>query len=219
MPRLYADGQQINTYRIDPSAIMRVHSATSYLDVSKQAVEHLVRRHATLDGYVRRGEAFVHETARVSESAQLVGPVLVERQCEIGPEAMVVGPSTIGENSTIGAKAVVSRSVVWENATVSTSAVIDHCVVTDGGCVDPCLVGRKTIFLSPKRRRSATVKRSKLVFWRRSESADTLNASSQVGNGGTDATADTTSPTRPTGQAFAGSPCARAVPKENDRQC
>jgi len=71
--------------------------------------------------------------------------MVLEPGCFVGPEAVIVGPTTVGENSSLGARAVVSRSIIWSGCRIGADAVLDDCVLTDDTLVEDGLVVRSTV--------------------------------------------------------------------------
>lgn len=151
IPRLYASGQRVVKYSVQANAAPRITDAASYLAVSRWLVELISAEDTLPRGYLRCGEARIHESVRIHESARLVGPVLIEPGCLISADSVIVGPTTIGAGCMIGQKAVVSRSSLWQECRVSASAVVDHCVMTSYSAVSAqqrlnnavCLPGRE----------------------------------------------------------------------------
>jgi len=137
IPQLYRQGRRILTYPVSAEMVPRVSSENSYLAVSMWAIERIIREQPERDGYVRRGDAWIHSSAIVSDSARFIGPVLVGPNCVIESGALLIGPMTIGAGSVIGSGAVVSRSVVWERCVVGEGSHIDQSILTDNAVLDP----------------------------------------------------------------------------------
>jgi len=135
IPRLHARGKRVGTYAVDVNTAPRITDAASYLAVSQWLVEWMSAEDESPRGYVRCGQARLHESVRIHESAQIVGPVLIESGCVIAADAVVVGPTTIGEGCVIGEKAVVSRSSLWQACQVGADAIVDRCVLTNHSIV------------------------------------------------------------------------------------
>jgi len=153
IPRLHAAGQLVMTYIVGASATPRVADAVSYLAVSKWAVERLVAEEPAPAGYVRLGEALIHESARLHARARFIGPVLIGPHCRIEEDAMVVGPATVGEGCVIGRQAVVCRCVLWTGCQVREGAVLDHCILSDGAAVEPNQTLRESVCVAEQPRR------------------------------------------------------------------
>lgn len=148
IPRLYAQGQRVGTYVAGRGGSPRVTNAASYMGVSKWMVERLVASGSVPDGYVRLNDALVHESARLHAQARFVGPVLIGPHCRIDEGAMIIGPTCVGSHVQIGARSVVSRSVLWDNCQVGAEAVLDHCILTDSATADGQVVYRETICMA-----------------------------------------------------------------------
>jgi NDP-sugar pyrophosphorylase family protein len=71
----------------------------------------------------------VYEGRQVLESS---GVVQVGRNCVIDPSAVIHGPTTIGNNVTIGANAVVENCIIGDNANISQGCQLMLSVVGDG---------------------------------------------------------------------------------------
>ncbi len=151
IPCLHAKGLRVVPHVVRGDLAPRVSGAESYLAVNHWAVRTMPEDAARQDGYVRVGEAWVHESARVDPTARLVGPVLIGPDCVVGPGAMMVGPTTIGRGGLIGNQVVISRSALWDGCTVESGAVLDQCIVIDRTTVESEVVARSTVFV-PRRR-------------------------------------------------------------------
>jgi NDP-sugar pyrophosphorylase family protein len=145
IPRLHAAGMLVSTYVVGTPAMPRVADAVSYLAVSKWAVERLSAEEPAPAGYVRIGEALIHESARLGLRARFVGPVLIGPQCRIEEDALVVGPTSIGEGGVVGRQAVVCRCVLWSRCRVGAGAMVDHCILADEAVVPEHQVLRESI--------------------------------------------------------------------------
>ncbi len=151
LPQLHRSGQLVVHEVVPGEAVQRVADAASYLAVNLWAVQRLTREDAERAGYERRGEAWVHRTARVAETAQLVGPVLVGPDSVVEAGAMVVGPASIGARSRVGREAVISRSAVWDDARIEALAIVDRSVLAHGTHVEPELVLREAVLVPRSR--------------------------------------------------------------------
>ncbi|MCP4246721.1 MAG: NDP-sugar synthase [bacterium] len=151
IPSLYHRGQRVATHVVPANSIRRITDAASYLNMNMWAVQELAHGPGTPEGYVDINGAWLHGSAKVHPTARLVGPVLVGPGSVIESDAMIVGPTTIGGECSIGRQALISRSAVWERCRVGPGAVIDHSILTDQASVDAALVVRKTVCVSPRR--------------------------------------------------------------------
>lgn len=144
IPKLYKLRLPVATHIVPAGSVRRVYDAASYLSVNLWAVESMMSGEAP-SGYRRVGDAWVHETAQVADTARLVGPVLVGAGAVVEAGAVVVGPATLGARSRVCRDAVVSYSSLWSECRVGQGAIVDHCVLTDGAEAEGDEVYRETV--------------------------------------------------------------------------
>jgi NDP-sugar pyrophosphorylase family protein len=135
IPQLYGAGERIVAYEA-AAAIPRVLDASTYMAVNEWMVEHLVSSGDEQDGYLRSGNGLVHRDAFVADDAAIVGPVLVAPGARILSGAVVIGPTSIGREATIGCGGLVSRSAVWRRSVIGEHAVADRCIVADDAVME-----------------------------------------------------------------------------------
>lgn len=106
----------------------------------------------------------------IYEGRQLLscsGVVKVGRNCVIDPDAVIHGPTTIGDNVTIGAEAVIENCIIGDNVNISQgcqlmlsvvgdgtflpfraslfmTTVMDNCLIAQNTCLQMCVIGRNT---------------------------------------------------------------------------
>jgi carbonic anhydrase/acetyltransferase-like protein (isoleucine patch superfamily) len=106
----------------------------------------------------------LYEGKQLLESSQVVK---VGENCVIDPTAIIHGPTTIGDNVTIGAGAVIENCIIGDNVNISQgcqmmlsvvgdgtflpfraslfmSTLMDTCMVAQNTCLQMCVVGRNT---------------------------------------------------------------------------
>jgi acetyltransferase-like isoleucine patch superfamily enzyme len=106
----------------------------------------------------------LYEGRQVLECSSLVQ---VGRNCTIEPSAIIRGPTTIGDNVTIGAGAVIDNSIIGNNVNLSqdvqlmvsvvgdgvflpfraalfNTTVMDNSMVAQNTCLQMCVIGRNT---------------------------------------------------------------------------
>jgi NDP-sugar pyrophosphorylase family protein len=148
IPRLYAQGRHIALYSVDDVS-PRVLSAGGYLALNRWMVERMAARLNQSEGTADTTRTVIaHPTARVSDEATVVGPVVLGAGARIRSSAVVVGPTIIGAGTTVGEGAVVTRSVVWEDCTIGERAVLDQCLLADEACVEPETTLRQVLHLT-----------------------------------------------------------------------
>ncbi|MBE0699058.1 MAG: hypothetical protein IH586_19235, partial [Anaerolineaceae bacterium] len=106
----------------------------------------------------------LYEGRQLLESSAVVQ---VGRNCVIDPSAIIHGPTTIGNNVTIGANAVVENCIIGDNVNISQgcqlmlsvvgdgtflpfraalfmSSIMENSLVAQNTCLQMCVVGRNT---------------------------------------------------------------------------
>lgn len=106
----------------------------------------------------------MYEGKQVLECSEVV---TIGRNCVIDPTAVIHGPTTIGDNVTIGAGAVIENSIIGANANISQgcqvmlsvvgdgaflpfraslfmTTIMDNSMVAQNTCLQMCVVGRNT---------------------------------------------------------------------------
>jgi len=139
IPRLHQAGAPVLTY-LAAGCCPRVVDARTYLTVNHWMINRVVCEHEAADGWNTvcsgGGEVLAHATAWIDPAAKLLGPILVGPGVKVKAGATIVGPASIGAESTIAEGAVVSRSVTWERCVVSENAFLDACVLADDVMVE-----------------------------------------------------------------------------------
>lgn len=69
----------------------------------------------------------------ISHNARLMGEVLLGEKVDIGPDAVVVGPTIIGNDVKIERGAVISSSIIGPKVCVPENQLVRDCVVTGPG--------------------------------------------------------------------------------------
>jgi len=106
----------------------------------------------------------IYEGKQVLESS---GVVQMGRNCVIDPSAVIHGPTTIGDNVTVGANAVIENCIIGDNVNVSQgcqlmlsvvgdgtflpfraslfmSSIMDNSMIAQNTCLQMCVVGRNS---------------------------------------------------------------------------
>jgi mannose-1-phosphate guanylyltransferase len=157
LPDLHAKGKPVITHVVKDSAVGRVMDTNSYISVCRSAVERMSHQTRADAGYVRIGDAWAHETALISPSARLIGAVIIEPECAIDSDAIIVGPTTIGARCIVRARAVISRSILWSGCLIGVDAILDDCVLTDSTSIEDGLVVRSTVCMKSQAQRPSLV--------------------------------------------------------------
>lgn len=85
-------------------------------------------------------KVWIAASSKIDKDARIYGPAVIMDGTFISNSAVIVGPSIIGNNVTIGENSVVVNSVVWDGAKIGPNcevqrSVIDYEVVIGGGAI------------------------------------------------------------------------------------
>lgn len=80
--------------------------------------------------FTKRGDAYVHPSAEISDSAVLTGPVLVDEGAVLEAGARVGPLAVIGKGCVLGAGASVSRAVLQSGARVAAGEVVTDVILS-----------------------------------------------------------------------------------------
>ena len=114
----------------------RVDGLECYLAAQGWVLQRACDGELSAGGYVRRDEAYIHRSARVADSARLLGPVMVGPETRVDDECVLIGPTVIGSRCTVGRGCIVGRSVMWDRCSIGEQATLDRCLITSGTCVE-----------------------------------------------------------------------------------
>ncbi|MFB6283486.1 MAG: sugar phosphate nucleotidyltransferase [Halobacteria archaeon] len=79
----------------------------------------------------------VKGNARIRDGAQVSGRSLVGNDCHVGTNATILPGTSLGENVSVGANAVVSNSVVLPDATIGEGSVVKDTIISGNTHVGP----------------------------------------------------------------------------------
>ena len=65
----------------------------------------------------------------IDSSARIAGQVVLMDDVQISEGAVIIGPSVIGKNVTIGKNSVIVNSIVWDNTRIDSNCNIEHSVL------------------------------------------------------------------------------------------
>jgi len=66
---------------------------------------------------------------KVDPTARIYGPVAIMDGARICENAVILGPTIVGRNVTIGKDSIVANSVVWDDAQIGLNCEIQRCIV------------------------------------------------------------------------------------------
>ena len=71
------------------------------------------------------------EQGPTTQTPQIIGPVVIGRNCTIGRGVKLTGPVVIGADCTLLDGAVVEESVIWHNVEVGAGAVVKRSIIAN----------------------------------------------------------------------------------------
>ncbi|MBN2590397.1 MAG: exosortase [Sedimentisphaerales bacterium] len=66
---------------------------------------------------------------KINPSARIAGNVILMDNVHISEGAVVIGPSVIGKNVTVGKNSVVVNSIVWDNSVINSNCYVEHSIL------------------------------------------------------------------------------------------
>jgi len=84
------------------------------------------------DGAVIKGKVFIDEGSVVMSGSYIIGPVVIGRNCRIGPCCFIRPSTSIGDNCHIGAFVEVKNSIVMSNTNLPHLNYVGDSVIGEG---------------------------------------------------------------------------------------
>lgn len=81
------------------------------------------------DDYVRRGDGYVHKTARVHDTAILQDIVVIEADASVGPHAMLRGGVWVGEGAHVGGSGEIKQSIIGPRSAAAHLNYVGNSIV------------------------------------------------------------------------------------------
>ncbi len=154
LPRLHHEGKRVDVHVVD-GPTPHLQGIASYFSLNEWAVKMAARGAFDLDEHYLDGETLVHIHAEVDPTARMMGPVVIGPGARIRAGAIIVGPTSVGQDSIVGQNCVISRSALWDNTTIGNDAQVDRCVVGKTARVEESvqMFNSVCVPLQPKRSR------------------------------------------------------------------
>jgi mannose-1-phosphate guanylyltransferase len=84
----------------------------------------------------RKTDIRIDKQSYVHQQSKLVGPILIDRNCNVGKGVQLKGPAVIGLGCKIDDGASIENSVLWQNVTVGEQAVLKDSIVASNSRID-----------------------------------------------------------------------------------
>jgi mannose-1-phosphate guanylyltransferase/phosphomannomutase len=134
IPALVRNGERVVTYE-GSGMMLRVWNEQTYLATNEAVMAAMASSDEAPEGYQRRGDAWIHANASVADDVVLAGPILIASGAMVRSRAVLIGPTSIGLDVTVGAGALVSRSAVWRRSNIRAGSMVDRALIADDSVV------------------------------------------------------------------------------------
>jgi UDP-N-acetylglucosamine diphosphorylase/glucosamine-1-phosphate N-acetyltransferase len=84
------------------------------------------------EGAVIKGRVFIGEESMVSSASYIMGPVVIGKGCNIGPNVCIFPSTSIGDNVTIQPFTLIRHSILMNDVQIGSSSKISNSVIGDG---------------------------------------------------------------------------------------
>jgi len=129
IPKLHRAGERVVAHETE-GCCPRVLNAQTYLAVNQWVLEGLAH-----GGNGNGIDGLSDPSAWVEPGARLLGPVQLGPRVHVQAGATIVGPTSIGADSTVGRNALVGRSVLWSRCQVGEGSLLQGCVLGNDATV------------------------------------------------------------------------------------
>ena len=93
---------------------------------------------------------WVAASAKIDPTARIYGPAVIMDGANISKGAVILGPTILGKNVSIGKDSVTVNSVLWDGAQIGSNCEVQQCVIDYGAIVqrntavqDRCILSKK----------------------------------------------------------------------------
>ncbi len=71
----------------------------------------------------------------IHATAKIIGPVLIDRGCKIGPGVNIKGPLIIGKKCTIKDNASLEQAILWDNVSIGKNAELNQSIIANNAII------------------------------------------------------------------------------------
>lgn len=90
-----------------------------------------IEKNVTIKGAVEIGEH-----THIHSGCYLIGPIVIGKNCEIGPHTCIFPSTTIGNNTVIRSFSEIKNSVIMDDVRIGSNSFLSHSVIAKGTYVD-----------------------------------------------------------------------------------
>ncbi len=81
------------------------------------------------------GNVYIGQGSQIDPTARITGPVLIGKDCRIGPNVEIGPGSTIGDNVVVQEQSSLKQPVIWSNVYVGKKAQLRACIVCNNATI------------------------------------------------------------------------------------
>ncbi len=129
-PKLLADGEPVFGYATD-TYWMDMGTPEKYLQLSRDLLHG-----KSVQVAFQAENICIDEQSSVDPQAELIGPILVDRDCTIGEGVHLKGPVVFGSGCNIHDGAIIENSILWQKVSVGKQAVLRDCIVASDNHIE-----------------------------------------------------------------------------------
>ena len=135
--RMVDAGYGVHAYRTYHTWMDVIHS-WNLLGVNARILEDIsesVHETAEVDGKIK-GRVVVGSGSIIGEGSYIKGPVIIGRDCEIGPNVAIAPSTSIGDNVTIEPFTYIRNSVILDNTYIGSGSTIKNSIIGENNLIE-----------------------------------------------------------------------------------
>jgi len=151
IPEMLHAGKTIHAATL-PNDVGNFRNRQEYLYAIAKYLESAAKPGADLK--LRKGDdsqnVWIAVSAKIDPTARIYGPAVIMDGANISEGAVILGPTILGKNVSIGKDSVTVNSVLWDGAQIGPNCEVQRCVIDYGAIVkrnmavqDRCILFKK----------------------------------------------------------------------------
>ena len=135
--RMVDSGYGVHAYRTDHTWMDVIYS-WNLLDVNARILEDIsesVHETAEVAGLIK-GRVVVGSGSIIGTGSYIKGPVIIGRDCEIGPNVVIAPSTSIGDNVTVEPFTYIRNSVILDNTYIGSGSTIKNSTIGENNLIE-----------------------------------------------------------------------------------
>jgi len=135
--RMVDSGYGVHAYRTDHTWMDVIYS-WNLLDVNARILEDIsesVHETAEVAGLIK-GRVVVGSGSIIGAGSYIKGPVIIGRDCEIGPNVVIAPSTSIGDNVTVEPFTYIRNSVILDNTYIGSGSTIKNSTIGENNLIE-----------------------------------------------------------------------------------